>query len=133
MAFQMKAVAFNIGLGIAGSTVTVPGAGFTPAFAMFLISGRTENVDTAGRQSHFRSIGMAGGGQQRVACTRSADNVAAGNLDASIRTDSVIVAQLTNGNVEGRASLTSFNSDGCTLTIDDNFASNYRVIVLFMG
>lgn len=142
MSLQMKVVVFNIGTGIVASTVGVTGAGFAPKAVLFFASGRTEAVDTGGAATSNRLIGFAaattegGGLKQSGVGSRDADAITAAagfQHDFMQRIDSSVLALLNTGTLDGQAHVTSFDADGCTLTIDNQFAISQRVVALFIG
>lgn len=142
MTLLAKAVAKNIGTGLVGSTVLVTGVGFQPKAVFAFASRRTENVDAQGQQTNTRSWGMGGdkgGGVigQHVNCSYSGHGVvhpsAVDNEEQRTHSDNLIMVPTSTGNIDGAAALTSFNADGCLLTITNAFPSDIRVIFWFVG
>ncbi len=139
MSLSAKYLAFNIGIGT--TPVVVAGVGFQPKAVLFFAIGRTDAVDAGGRADPNRMAGFAaattqgGGTKQSAVCTRTQDALATGVADSghSIRSDACVVAVTATGTIDGRASLASFNADGITLNIDDQFTVNQRVLALFLG
>lgn len=135
-----QVAAFNIGIGAAGSTVIVTGAGgFTPIAAIFLATNRAEAVDTASAGHSRRILGFAancvGVIKNRSVGLGDEHAIAVPNqrTGSHNRNDACLIRCSVNGTDNGRARVSSFIPDGCVLTIDTQFTVDMRIIVLFIG
>ena len=134
MALVAKIVTFNIGLGAATTTVPVTGVGFTPTALILWWSGRTESVDTIGRDHIKSGIGFVTGTANRLCSTVTSENaVATSDSYRAMYNDACIAAITVAGAVDGLADLQSLDSDGFTLVIDSQFATNLRICALCIG
>lgn len=136
---RCKAVAFNIGAGLAGSTLAVTGVGFQPKAVQFFAIGRTEAIDAGGQGIARRLLGFAadcaGVLKNRCGANLSEHNKATGFFSAYRmgRSDACLQSLTTAGADGGRARVTSFTADGCVLTIDTQFGTDLRIIALCYG
>jgi hypothetical protein len=141
MSLSIKDVEFNIGTGVIGTDVVVSGVGFQPKAILFFAMGRTEGTDAGAGGTTNRMVGWAaattegGGTKQHVVCTRADDGVAADTSDARhfIANNACVLAMASGGTLDGNASLQSFNADGFTLNIDNQFSIDQRVLALCLG
>lgn len=143
MSLSIKDVEFNIGTGAVATTVAVTGVGFQPKVVFFFAIGRTDAVDAGAAGSPNRLIGWAaattegGGTKQQCVATDAENAVASGSAGSGNqnRTDACILALQvgSQGLIDGQAHLSSFDADGFTLTIDDQFSINQRVLALCVG
>lgn len=134
MAMNAKAGSFNITTGAATSTVQVTGVGFQPKAIIFFWSGRTESTDASGRATTFRGVGAAASTSARIAATnQSQDAQAAAVCDQAYHNGACIELLTTAGGIDGLGDLSSFDSDGFTIVIDDAFSSDIRVSYLALG
>jgi len=128
--------AFNIGTGVVGTTVPVTGVGFQPTVVLFWWSGRVTSTDSAGTAHHQRGFGVAiSTTDRRAICSGGEDAVAPGSYDsgAAHRADEAICSLTVAGGIDGLADLSSMDSDGFTMIIDDAFATNLRIHFLALG
>jgi hypothetical protein len=139
MSLQVQDVEFNISIGT--SDVAVTGVGFQPKVILFMAIGRSESTDAGAGGNTNRMLGWAaattegGGTKQNCVATRGEDAVDADTADARhrIHTNACVVAVGSSGAEDGRASLQSFDSDGFTLNIDNQFSINQRVLAICFG
>src|SRR4029453_8617330 len=126
--------AFNIGTGAAGSTVVRTGYGFQPKACIYFWSGRTEATSATGLLDN--KLGGGGGvSSTDRRCVTTQDQTGAGTMVTDKRHDNAAcIATLTNtGTLDGLADLQTFDSDGQTLVIDDQFTTSVRVQGLALG
>lgn len=134
MALSAYAGAFNVGTGAATTTVAVTGVGFTPKAVIFWWSGRTESTDTVGGANIQAGAGFAAGATQRCCCSNyEADAAAAADSAFRAANDACIGEVATNGTWSGKADLQSFDADGFTIIIDDQFVASQRISYLALG
>ncbi len=132
--FLTKVSSFNVGTGAVGTTTQVTGTGFQPKAVLFWWSGLTTTVDFTGGLVHKRGFGVAVSPTDRRAVYSQSMGLAdptatdAGHHDAA-----AIGALTTAGAIDGLADLQSMDSNGFTLIIDDQFATNLRVHYLALG
>jgi hypothetical protein len=132
MAVSAKVGAFNIGTGAATTTVAVTGVGFQPKALIFWWSGLT-TTSTGDRATHLRGMGWATSSSNFGAvCSRDEDAIGTAAADSGCRTDACIVEQ-GDGAFVGWADLVSMDSDGFTLEIIDQFATDLYVTYLAIG
>lgn len=134
MALSCFVDAFNIGTGAVASTVVRTGYGFQPKACIYFWSGRTESTDTATQLDLKQGIGVAVSATDRRCVTVQSDH-AAGTMatDRKHNNAQCIECLTIAGAVDGNADLQSFDSDGQTLVIDDQFTTNLRVHCLALG
>ena len=90
--------------------------------------------ETLSERGHTaQGMGAATATQQGAAVTRASNAVATSVVTKGMRDDACII--YITGTIQGRASLTSMDADGFTLTIDQQFTSlpNLRVGYLALG
>lgn len=135
MALESKLVSFNIGTAAATTEVSVTGVGFIPKAIIFYWSGRTESVDTAGRATHRRGVGMATSATNRIAwTTTSVDAVTTSDTGNDDLSDCCIATIRASDKLDqGKADLVSMDADGFTLVIDTQFAVDLRIHALCIG
>lgn len=134
MALSCFVDAFNIGTGAVASTVARTGYGFQPKACIYWWSGRTESVDTVGQLDLKQGIGVAVSATDRRCVTVQSDHAAATMATDRKQNNAQCIECLTTaGAVDGNADLQSFDSDGQTLVIDDQFTTNLRVHCLALG
>lgn len=117
----------------ATSTIVVSGLGFTPKLVLFFWNGRSDTVDANGRADPRRGFGAASGTSARR-CIGGFSKDATINLDngGSGRDDACVVE--TNGTaVTGLLDLNSFDADGFTMIVDDQFVNSQRIFYLAIG
>lgn len=134
MTLQSRHGTFLTGTGAVGSTVVITGVGFTPTAIIFYWNGRTEAIDTAGSQTHRRGMGFASSPTQRgVVSGISNDGVSPTGTAARITNAVCVSVQLNTALVDGELDLTSFDADGFTLDVTNQFGTSYRISYLAIG
>lgn len=135
MALQAKVGSFDTGTGAAASNVVVTGVGFQGKVVLFWWSGRTGSSDASGGASIQRGKGWAiSDTARRAVGTRSEDAVTSSDT-GKINHDSACVAVLaaTTSAIDGLLDFVSFDSDGFTLVVDDQFTQSYRIHYRVLG
>jgi hypothetical protein len=123
---------FNIGTGAAASTVAVTGVGFTPKVILLWWSGLTASSN-GDRATHIRGFGVTCGPSDfRCVGTRDWDARPSAESFRGHREDACIV-EVGTAAFDGWADLQSFNADGFTLEILDQFATDLYVTYLALG
>lgn len=142
MATSQKTVVFNTGTGAAATTVSITGAGFAPKAVIFFATGQVSAVDAGSAADSQRMLGFAanttlgGGIKNRVHGSRAGNgNTAAAGFqnDNAQHIDGCILTVGNGGGTTGLCHVSAFTSDGCTLTIDTQFAASLRVVAHFLG
>jgi hypothetical protein len=132
MAVERAIGTFNIGTGAATTTVSVTGLSFQPKVALFWWSGLTA-ASNGDRATHLRGMGWATSSTNFGAvCTRDEDALGTAAADGGARIDACVVEQ-GDGAMVGWADLASFNSDGFTLEIIDQFTTDLLVNYVVLG
>jgi hypothetical protein len=101
------------------------GVGFQPK-ALFIWSANTALAVPEFNDFNYWSAGMTDGTTHVALTSISYDNQATTDLSQGVRTDSLILAEATNGATQHRATLTSLDADGFTLNWTDIFSSEAR-------
>ena len=134
--YYAKTGSFNIDSSITtGNDQSITGLGFTPKIVLFWWSGSTATVDNVASGSIRHGFGAATGSSERY-CTASASDDATASSDccAGQWNDCVIkVFSDGDGTVDGAADFKSMDADGFTLTMDDQFGSDWRISYLALG
>jgi hypothetical protein len=131
---QAASGAFDTGTGAVASTVVVSGLGFQPKAILFWWDGRTGSVTASGRASHARGFGAVTSTTQRWAVySSSQDTPTTMVAKKAQRNDACVAVLTTTGALDGLLDLQSFDSNGFTLAVDDQFATSYRVHYLALG
>jgi hypothetical protein len=134
MALQCFVDAFNIGTGAAASTVVRTGYGFQPKACLYWWSGRTESAATFARKTLLPGLGMAVSPTSRAAISGMSQDAVATMVCAARHTNAACVECLTTAKaLEGSADLQSFDANGQTLVITDQFVTSLRVHCLAIG
>lgn len=137
MTFLAKTGSFNTGTGAVASTVAITGLGFTPKAIMFWWSRSTTtgSTDAAGSATIEMGVGFASGASNRnCTVTNSLDNNASSKCRSLFKTDACVVVTNVDGDtVDGLLDFTSFDADGFTLTVDDQFTASFHISYLALG
>lgn len=143
MALSTATGSFNITTGAAASTVVVSGlnsqstwaAGDTPKCVLFWWNGRTEATDGLGRATHHRGFGFAASTTSRYAVGSNSQDAqgTAESRSGIVNTGCILEVTLGANTVAGAADLQSFDTDGFTLVIDDQFVTDLRIHYLALG
>lgn len=127
-----KVGTFLSGTGAAASTVAITGVGFQPKAIIFWASGKTSAGSEA--NSIAASIGFACTGIDNQGIAGSCMNSAATpTCDRSESQTKCIVRLNSDGTDGGQASVTTFGTDGFTLTIGTQFAVSTYYNYLCIG
>lgn len=134
MTFFSAVGAFDSGTGIVGSTVVVSGLGFAPKLVLFWWSGRTESTDTAGAATHYRGFGAAVSATDRRCAASMSQNAAATMVAQHTQANDAVIYFFDNaGAVDGYLDVSSLDSDGFTLVVDDQLATSRRISYIAFG
>ncbi len=137
MALDSFVGAFNLGTGVATTTIAVTGTGFTPKLVIFFWSGNTSATDSVAGGNSQPGLGWASGTTSRSAMTNVCeDGSGSGDADRNILSDACICFLDGGGASDGKADLQSFDSspDGFTLVIDEQFTTaDLRIGYLALG
>jgi len=133
----------NTGVGIAGTTITVPhGLLIAPSIIFASISGRTGTVDANGRQGYRKGFGIGIVTPQfnivrRCFGTHSDDVVGLTQADATFRNDSIIavMAPLSTSpdTTSGILDIQSVDDTNVVFVVTEQFDASYRVHLQFIG
>lgn len=134
MALACFVDSFNIGTGAAASTVVRTGYGFQPKACLYWWSGRTESTATFARKTLLPGLGMAVASTSRAAITGMTQDAVGTMVCANRHSTAACIECLTTAKaVEGSADLQSFDANGQTLVITDQFVTSLRVHCLAIG
>jgi hypothetical protein len=139
MTFDFKRTFFNLGTGIATSTLNVAHRlSVTPKVVITSWNGRTEAVDTTGAADHHHGMGLVdtdGGIAHWAVATMGQHNTATAtrNCKAVARNDNVVVMLTTAGATDGLASITAVDGTNVTYTINDAFSVDLRCHQIAIG
>lgn len=135
MALSIFTDIFSSGTAAPGSTIVRTGYGFQPVAAIFIALGNTSAVDAHSNAAFVRSgVGVAVSPTSRWASmSLSDDAAAAANSWHHIRTDSCIGVLLGVGTPDGLLDLQSFDADGLTLVVDNQFTTSWRIMCIAIG
>lgn len=127
--------AFNTGTGAAGTTIARSGYGFQPKAIIVWATKLTGTADeVTGALDAGLSFGFATGATSRRCVGHQSDDAAGSSATDSAQRDDAIVAMLdTAGAIVALLDIQSFDSDGVTFVVDDQFPASYRVMVLALG
>ncbi len=132
MAVQTFVDSFNTGTGVAGTTIARTGYGFQPKAFVIWTSGRVNTTDSVGALDLNLSIGFAASATQR-ACTGGFADTAATAATGCTHRDDAVLAELSASAITGLLDIQSFDSDGLTFVVDDQFVASLRVHVWAIG
>lgn len=129
MALSVKVGSFDTGTGAVSSNVVVTGVGFQPSVVFFWWSGRTGSSDAVGSAHIQRGQGVAiSATSRRAVATRSEDAATTSDTSrAGYDAACVVVMSPTSAAIDGLLDFVSFDSDGFTLVVDDQFTASYRI------
>lgn len=135
MALSAKVSAFNIDTTkTLGQTQAVTGVGFTPKVLIFWWCGSTNSADeVVAGTTRFGYGYTTSSAQFRCLTGISIDAQGTSDTGKSMRDDSCIAILSTTSTMDGKMTLSTFDSDGFTLTVTDQFASAYRIGYLALG
>lgn len=140
MSISAKVGSFNVGTAAAASTVVVSSLGFQPKWILFWWSGLAA-ASNGVRQTSYRGMGWACSASDfKVVATRDLDGAGTAVTANGARADACIgqisdLGDWTGGTVIGAgwADLQSFDADGFTLEIIDQFGVDLYVSYLALG
>jgi hypothetical protein len=131
-----KVGSFDTGTGAAASNVVVTGVGFQGKVLKLWWSGRTGSADAVGSANIQRGIGWAVSTTSRRAVSSRAEDAQA-TIDtgrSNYDTACVVVQSPTNpATIDGLLDFVSFDADGFTLVVDDQFTASYRIHYQVLG
>lgn len=135
MALSAKVGSFDTGTDVVSSSVIVTGVGFQAKAIFFWWSGRTGSADASGSAHIQRGTGFAISSTARRAVATRAEDAVTSSDTARAGYDSacVVVMAATTSAIDGLLDFASFDSDGFTLTVDDQFTASYRIHYLALG
>lgn len=136
MALSSYVGSFNIDTAVtAGNTQSVTGVGFVPKIVIFWWSGTTQTSDGARGEEVCFGTGAVTGASARFATTYNSDDGAATSASSCSQYSNSCIVNHVNGviGVRGAADWGSFDADGFTLTIDNQFEEAIRVSYLALG
>lgn len=133
MAVQTFVDSFNTGTGVAGTTIARTGYGFQPKAFIIWSAGRTDTVDAVGARDIVFSIGICASASQRSCLLGFSDNAAATSDASRVHRSDAVLIEATATAVTGLLDISSFNTDGLTFIIDDQFVASLRVHVWAIG
>lgn len=115
----------------AGSTIPLTGFGFQPTFIGLAWMGGTESVDANGSGNIVAGYGYVGGPTNRICIgAGSQDGVATGDVFTDYATTACVIEIDPDGpSTTGALDLQSFDADGATFVVDDEFVDDLRVLV----
>lgn len=122
-----------------GSTtnVAVSGLGFQPKALICWFNGRGGDGSTnaVGRQDHFQGMSFCVSTSSRRCIVQNSDDTAATSINMTRwQADAIALSiDFVTPATDGRADLSSFDSDGFTVSIPDAFPRDTRVAYLALG
>lgn len=114
---------------------TLASAGFTPKSAIVYFSRATTAVDTFTENASF-GVGITDGTNSRCMYVGSEDNQTSSDTVRLMRDDCLIVTTNLTGTLttqDGKATFSSFNSDGMVINWSDAPAAAFKFHVLYLG
>jgi len=135
MGFSAKVDTFRVlATDTAGTTYARTGYGFQPKAVIVWTSGHSNVTDGVATANMRRSMGFGVSTSSRCAVfTQSQDNQGSAVADTGYRTDCILGTLSTAGAVDGLLDISSFDSDGITFVVDDQFPANTAIFVLALG
>jgi len=126
---------FNLDSSItAGNDQAITGVGFQPKIVLFWWSGSTATGDSISGGTISFGFGSAISNSSRFcAAGVSEDGQASSDTYSWISVSECIRIYTDTGTLDGLADFASLDADGFTLTIDDQFSSDYRISFLALG
>jgi hypothetical protein len=135
MAYSSYVGEFNIDSSVtAGNDQSVTGTGFEPKIVMFWWSGSTATSDTVAGGTISFGFGAATSSTSRYCAVGvSEDAVDDSDTISRMQTSECIRIYTDTATTDGIADFSTMDSNGFTLTIDDQFTSDYRISYLALG
>ncbi len=136
MALDAYVGSFNIDSSITvGNDQSVTGVGFEPKVVLFWWSGSTASSDSVSGGLLSAGFGAAASSSSRFSVSETSDDAAAqaNSGRGNYNTDCIRVFSDGTPTLDGVADFKSMDSDGFTLTIDDQFGSDWRISYLALG
>lgn len=133
MALSAKVVTYTANTGTGDQTLA--SAGFTPKAAIVYFSRATTAVDTFTENASF-GVGITDGTNSRCMYTGSEDNQTSSDTVRLMRDDCLIVTTNLTGTLttqDGKATFSSFNSDGMVINWSDAPAAGFKFHVFYLG
>jgi len=135
MAYNAYSGSFDIDSTVtAGNDQSVTGVGFQPSLVMFWWAGGSSGGDEVASGNINWGFGAAISSSSRFYVSGwSQDAAATSAAYTEQRIDGVIETYSGYATTDGIADFKSMDADGFTLTIDNQFASDYRISFLALG
>jgi hypothetical protein len=120
---------FSVPTSAVGTTIPLTGFGFTPKAILFWWCGINSAVD-----AHLESVSTVTQGYGFATSPSSRCVGATYNYQGKLqRQDACITRMATSSTIDGLVDIQSFDADGVTLVIDDQFTTGIRVHYLAIG
>lgn len=116
-----------------GTTKAESGFGFAPKVVLFFASGHASGSDGIEAADYRGSFGFATGPSARRCVNGFSDHGVATTLCRSSYSDVAVVVNSATAAIDGALDIQSFDSDGFTAVIDDQFPIDLRVHYLAIG
>lgn len=136
MSYLAKAGSFNVDTTkTLGQTQSIGSIGFQPKIVMFFWGGSIDVEDSVSGGNINHGFGAATDSTHRFCVANMAqDALDVTDVISSDKTTEIFRAYTSaTGTLDGILDFASMDSDGFTLTIDDQFANDYRVSYLALG
>ncbi len=125
---------FGIGTGAVSSTVSVTGLAFQPSALILFWNGRTSSTDAVGADNVRLGFGFICGSTNRRSFSIFIDNSNdPTDTGQGSEADQAVIVLGSAAGYDGTADFTSFNADGFTLTITDQFTASFRINYIALG
>lgn len=112
----------------ATQTQAVTGVGFQPKAIIFFWNGRIDTVDAVGARTVRPGMGFATLALEHRAMTAYSANAQATSVTGSgAQNNQAIIIMNGASAIDGTAGISSMDSDGFTLVINDQFTSNFTI------
>jgi len=136
LAYSAFVGSFNIDVSkTAGQTQAITGVGFTPKIVLFWWSGTVRTGDGVAGETIRPGFGAVAGASSRFFVAAYSEDAAARTNTAHGASTTACIGVYADGTptADGLADWGSFDADGFTLTIDDQFTIAARISYLALG
>lgn len=133
MALEKSVGAFSSGTGAVTTTIEI-NTGFEPKAIIFWWTGITGTIDAVGSSDVSQGVGFACGTTNRRCAGWATTDGQSTSVTGRINRNDACVATISGaGSVLGLLDISSFDADGFTLVVDDQFPASIRIHYMALG
>ncbi len=135
MSYLTHVGSFNIDTSkTVGQTQSITGVGFQPKIVLFWWGGSTATGDSVSGGTHNLGMGAATSSTRRYCVDSISEDAQASSVTGKKHVNTQCIVLYTDrATIDGSLDFATFDADGFTLTVDDQFTRAYRISYLALG